>query len=121
MNKKIKSAIIFAGGIVIGFKLGTKVYKESLKILISELKEQETTGIKDVVFESRGEAERVLDILNDYIHLYGFCTVNDYYETCGLHVDYAYSNCGWLNLKSAKVVRVKDGYTIRFPNPLPVK
>lgn len=74
----------------------------------------------DIVLESRGEGEEVLDHLVDLTIDYGVATVADYYELLDVESTYADQKYGWTNLKSADVVRVREGYSIRLPQPKPI-
>ena len=74
----------------------------------------------DLILESRGEAERVLDNLFDILDRYRVVTVADYYDLCGERCGHTANRYGWTNLSSASVVRIRDGYTIRLPRALPI-
>lgn len=74
----------------------------------------------DVVFETRGDAVLVLDQLHQELIKYGVVRVSDLYELAGITAPYTYCNYGWTNLRSAEVVRIRDGYIIKTPNPMPI-
>lgn len=76
---------------------------------------------EDVVFDSRGDAELVLDQMIDIISSYGVCTVADYYDSCGRTSDYTTVDYGWRNLRSARVDRVSEGYVIKLPRAVPIR
>lgn len=70
----------------------------------------------DIVVESRGEAERVLDILNDMIDQYGEATVADFYELVGVTGNgYTDRSYGWKSLKGAYASKVREGYLFNMP------
>lgn len=77
--------------------------------------------IDDVILDSRGEAEDVLDRMDDVLDEYKVVTVSDFYDLVGISdepIDHKY---GWRNIASAEVVRSRDGgYMIRLPRPMPI-
>lgn len=70
----------------------------------------------DIFLETKGEAEQVLDVLQDAIDQYGSVTVGDYYDAVGVTgngwTDRSY---GWTDLRQAWVSRERNGYTINMP------
>lgn len=75
----------------------------------------------DFVLESRGQAEGVLDQMEDLIDRYGIVSVADLYDMVGESTkNHCTHNYGWTNLIDAKVVRVQDGYWIKLPKALPI-
>ena len=75
----------------------------------------------DVLFESRPEAEEVLSHLGDLIMDYGFASVADFYDICGLESEYTDNKYGWTSLRDAHTDRVRNGYIIRFPRTRPIE
>ena len=75
----------------------------------------------NLIFESRGEAEAVLDEMNNVIGVYGFVSVGDLYDMAGLsNPPYTSNKFGWSNISSAEAVRVSDGYILKLPKALPI-
>ena len=73
----------------------------------------------DIVYETRGEAEAVLNQLDAIIDKYEEATVLDLYDLSGITGDYTDNKFGWENLSRAEVMRVRGGgYTIRLPRPI---
>lgn len=74
-----------------------------------------------LIFESRGEANMVLDEMSNVIETYKFVSVADLYEMAGVsNAPYTSNKFGWSNISSAEVVRVSDGYVIKLPKALPL-
>ena len=75
----------------------------------------------EIVFESRNDAMSVLTAMEDIIDQYQWVSVAGYYDLCEIsNHDYTADNYGWVNLRSADVVQLRDGgWTIRFPRPIP--
>lgn len=155
MNKYIKGAIVFIGGIVSGCILcgsliartimKTESIREALKRALSDHIEILLFGepkkpkrlryvsyrdwynsreyrIKDILFESRVEAESTLDTLKDIINTYGNVSVSELYDLADVNSDtYLDNKHGWINLDKAKVTRVRDGYRLDLPKPLPIQ
>lgn len=70
----------------------------------------------EIIFESRAEAENVIDSMLDHLSTYKVISVGDFYEYAGVasnHTDYKY---GWMSIRNAEVVRVSGGgFIIRLP------
>lgn len=74
----------------------------------------------DIIYESRGEAEAVLEQMLDVIDRYKFITVGDMYDMAGLPQPYTSNKYGWTSLRTAETVRTRDGYTIKLPKAMPI-
>lgn len=75
----------------------------------------------EVVIGSRGEAEDVLSRMDDLIDMYKVVSVADFYDLVGMSCDYTANKYGWSNIRNAQVVRVRDGWVIKLPRPVPVE
>lgn len=74
----------------------------------------------DLVFDTRGEAEAVREEMLDVIDRYGFVTVADMYDMADLSAPYTSSKYGWTNIRTAEVVRVRNGYILKLPKAMPI-
>lgn len=75
----------------------------------------------DIVFETRGDAESVLDAMNDIISQYGVVSVGDLHDLADVSTDnYAVNKYGWTDISGCKPVRVRDGYILKLPKALPI-
>lgn len=75
----------------------------------------------EIVLDSRGDAETVLDAMNDIISQYGIVSVSDLYDLANLdHPPYTMNKYGWTNITGAKAVRVRDGYALKLPRAIPI-
>ena len=75
----------------------------------------------NIHFPSRVDAENVLDGMKDIIDQYGFVTIADFYDLCGIcKFTYKSSQYGWVDTDRCKIVRIKDGFKIDLPDPLPI-
>lgn len=72
----------------------------------------------DIYLESRGEAEEVLTRMDELIDQYGVVSVGDLYDLVGVTGAYTDNNYGWTDLRTASVVRTRDGYMIKLPRAL---
>lgn len=75
---------------------------------------------EEYVIGNRGEAEEVLSRMDDLIATYGTVSVADFYDLVGVRCNYTDNKYGWTNLRNANVVRVRDGYMIKFPKAMPL-
>lgn len=71
----------------------------------------------DIIFETRDDAERVLDRLFDQLDRYGKARVADLYEAAGLSPDgnYTVNYYGWYSLRGAGVYPTSEGWAIDLP------
>lgn len=74
----------------------------------------------DIVLESRGEAEEVIDRLFDLVSKYDVATVSDLYELTGITGNFTDEKWGWTDLKGANITRVRGGYLLNLPRPEPL-
>lgn len=86
----------------------------------TDTRPNDVRSYEDIVIPTREEATDVLNRLDELIENYKRATVGDYYDACGLTCDYTAYNYGWINLRSAEVVRVRDGYKVKLPKAMPI-
>lgn len=79
-----------------------------------------THDFDEIVLESRGEAEEVLDILQSSIDQYDTATVSDLYALVGITGSFTDDKWGWTNLIDASVSHVREGYLLNLPKPQPL-
>jgi hypothetical protein len=75
----------------------------------------------DVILESRGEAEDVIDRMRELIDQFDVATVADFYDLVNITSDFPEERWGWTDLRSAKVTHVRGGYLISMPRAQPVE
>ena len=76
---------------------------------------------EDIVLDSRGEAEEVLERMSELIDTYGMVTVADLYDLIGKSCEYTDNKYGWTNIRNAEAVRTRDGgYMLKLPKALPI-
>ena len=75
----------------------------------------------ELLFETRGDAESVLDAMNEIIAQYEVVSVADLYDLANVSNDnYAANKYGWTDIAGCRAVRVRDGYILKLPKPTPV-
>lgn len=102
---------------------GSKVSYRSYYDRPSERRDTRSIGgyrYNDIVLDNRGEAEEVLSRMDDLMASYGVVSVADLYDLVGENCNYTDNNYGWTDIRSASVVRVRDGYLIKLPKALPI-
>lgn len=118
MNVILKNGLLVLGGIVFGSVATKKAIVKALE------RDRHWNGKEkiDIVFETRGDADLVLDHMKTIIHDYGFASVADLYDLASIsEVDFSSNKIGWTDISSSKVVRVEGGYTIELPKPIPIR
>lgn len=74
----------------------------------------------DIVLDNRGEAEDVIEKMDELISTYGQVSVADLYDLVGVTGNYTDNKYGWTDIRSASIVRVHNGYLIKMPKALPL-
>lgn len=74
--------------------------------------------LSDILFDSKADAEYVLDQLINLTDEYGMASLQDLYYLVGFDSARTDANWGWTNLRGSAVVAVADGYILDLP---PVK
>lgn len=72
-------------------------------------------GYENIVIPTKGDAEAVLQTLEELISVYGKASVNDLYSAVGITGNYTDSNFGWVNLSTAYTQRAGGGYVLVMP------
>lgn len=73
----------------------------------------------EIILEERAEAEEVIDRLFDLVSRYESASVADLYELVGLVPAHTDNKWGWTDLRGSGVSRVRDGYLLDLPDPVP--
>lgn len=74
----------------------------------------------DIVLADRGEAQDVIDRMDELMDAYGLVRVADLYDLVGVTGSYTDNKYGWTNIRNAEIVRVRDGYMIKMPRAVPI-
>lgn len=75
----------------------------------------------DIILSSRGEAEEVLDRMNEIIDMYKVVSVADLKDLVGVTGLYTDNNYGWTNIGNAEIIRLRDGgYLLKMPRAIPI-
>ena len=70
---------------------------------------------EDIIFDSYGDAEIVLDEMDNLIEKFHEVTVADLYDLAGLNAPFTANKYGWENIATAKPMRVSGGYALKLP------
>lgn len=74
----------------------------------------------DVILDTRPEAEEVLSAMDGILDAYGIVTVADLNDLVGVTGQYTDNKYGWNSLRTAEVIRVRDGYMLKLPRAVPI-
>lgn len=75
----------------------------------------------DLIFPTRGDAEAVLDAMNEIIAQYQVVSIADLYDLANVSLDnYTANKYGWTDIRGCKPIRVRDGYILKLPRALPL-
>lgn len=75
---------------------------------------------RDIILDSRGEAENVILGLSERLDRYDMVKVADLYQMCNITPEFTDENWGWFDLEGAKIVPDRSGYRLRMPRPEPL-
>lgn len=85
-----------------------------------DVKVRQRYSFDDIYLETRREAEDVLNMMEDHIEQYDDVSVADLYDFVGVTRDWTDNKYGWTNLRSADVLRTRDGYLLKLPDAKPL-
>lgn len=75
----------------------------------------------EIIFETRGDAEAVLDAMYDILNQYKVVSVAELYDLASITThNYTCNNYGWIDLRGSSIVRVRDGYILKLPRALAI-
>ena len=77
--------------------------------------------IDDIILDTYGDCEAVLDEMGELIRSYGMVSILDLYDLLGTtstrHTDSKY---GWTSLRTAKIVPARGGFMLKLPRVIPL-
>ena len=74
----------------------------------------------EIILETRGEAEDVIDQLRILIEQFEVATVADLYDLLGASGNFTDNQWGWYDLRSASVRHVRQGYLLVLPRTVQI-
>ena len=77
-------------------------------------------GYDDIILDSRGEAEEVLERMRELIDTYNIASVADLYDLVGIPSNHTDNKYGWTNLRNADIQSVREGWLLKLPRALPI-
>jgi len=78
-------------------------------------RERSEHNFDDVILANRGEAEEVLEKLQDLINDYDQAAVADMYMLIGITPSYTDNKWGWTDIRGSRVDAVRGGYLLVLP------
>lgn len=104
-----------------GSKASYQSYYAKPQNTYSNRKTQNVYDFDNLLFETRDDANSVLDSLQEIINNYNAASVADLYDLSDVTIENtAAENYGWSNISDSKVVRVPEGYVLKLPKPSPI-
>lgn len=74
--------------------------------------------VGELTFESKAEANEVLDVLDALVEQYEVATLADFYGAAGVTPKYVDENFGWDSMSGVDVARIRGGrYILTLPAP----
>ena len=77
--------------------------------------------VDNIILDSRETAENVLEASKEMINKYGVVTIANMYDLAGLNAPYTGQKYGWVDLRDAKIIRVRQGYKLVLPEIIPIE
>lgn len=77
----------------------------------------------EILFDSRGEGEQVIDRMMDIADQFDCVSVADLYSMIGIDGQYTDNNYGWTlkMVREATISRVRNGYILDIPRPIDIR
>lgn len=82
---------------------------------------KERPSYDNIVLDNAGDAEAILDALQNVIDEYGSVSILQLFDMLGKDCDYTQDRYGWTDLSNSGVRPVEDGYWLKLPKPRPIK
>lgn len=97
----------------------TKYYKYGDDKPKKKSSSDDSVTIDDIIFETLGDAQEVLNRMCDLLETYGSVSVADLYDLAGEQCDFVANKYGWTKLGTAEIKRLigGGGYYIDLPKP----
>lgn len=77
--------------------------------------------VREFILDNRGDAESVLDQIQDLMSEYGVVTVSDYYDLVGVSGQFTDNYYGWTDMNGMRTRAVRNGWLIELPSPRQLK
>lgn len=91
------------------------------KAIVSNKKTSGDHQFAELTFDNYGEAQLVLDAMDECLADSGVVTIADMYSFAEVSCPYTGNYYGWTNISNAKIVADSDGYWIKLPKARPIK
>ena len=118
---KVKNAVLMDVIVPAVKKVISDIVTNGIDMLLyGEVKHNKTTTTSKIGYNSRGEAEEVLNQMNEIIGTYGVVSVADLCEIVGVTGEFTDNKYGWSDIRDAYGERSKDGYMLKLPRALPI-
>lgn len=75
----------------------------------------------DIVLDTRGEAETVIEGMFELLSKYQIVTVANLYDLCGVTGTHIDEKWGWTDLRGSGVERIPGGYLLDLPKVEPIR
>jgi len=125
-----KYLVTIASVLVIGVITRGVLIKVVRKVIIDEFAKREEEGVKeevkdnrfrDVIFETRSNAEQMIKDMNELIGHHGVVTASDFDRLIGIDISNRDSIYGWTDLSMVHVIMTIHGCYITLSNPVLIK
>lgn len=84
-------------------------------------KDHNMMSFERLTFNTRAEAQQVLEDLYSAMSQYGVLTVAEFYDTAGFTSNrFTDENWGWISLRGSRVIRTNEGFALQLPDPQPL-
>lgn len=76
---------------------------------------RDSLGYDDIKFDTRRDADAVLDQMSALIENFGYVTVADLFDMVDVTAPFTGNRYGWTSIRTAEIVSGRDGYRIKLP------
>lgn len=95
-------------------------YEKNDRDMRSPLRQNIGADFCDVEVDTRKDAEAILSAMDDIIATYGFVSVADMYDLADMEHSFTDNKYGWTDVRSASIVRTRNGYILKMPKRMPL-
>lgn len=103
-------------------RVSYRAYYEDDRRRSAQSQNRSDVDYDELIFDTRADADAVLDSMQEIISCYGKVSIADLYDLARVTTtNYTLNNYGWTDISGCRSIRVRDGYILKLPRPIPIK
>ena len=116
----MKDLLLVISGVGAGWLMSSVYTKARIIREFSKIKSRQSKEDDYFIFETRNDAQNILDSITEILDLYSCVSLSDYNDLVGVIGPYTDNKIGWTNLDNVKINMVRGGYRLLMPRAIPL-